>query len=466
MKIKRYLLTLVFIGMAISCFAQTADSILITGRFEGNTKYVRAVLYRFGAGEAPILNTEIKEERFHMTVPLSLPAGVYRLRYSQNDPDAAIDLIITGERRIDFRLDIGKSHAIPVFDTSEQNRAWYDYQSLASRQTEKITVLGGFIGSYPGEKDAVVREAYKALEKEKQVLQSAYDRFGRQYAGTWAGNMVKNRPQWFPNPKDHPKLQAFYYREQYWKGINTSDTTLLNSPLYTEHMLNYLRYYMNSGIHFSEEEQKKGFKESVDTIVQRFSANATLRKFSINYLTQGFKEIGQEEVLQYIDEKYSEKGQCSDEQGDAELKQRLAAYAALKPGMPAPAITFADRQNTEAGLKDLRADTVIVAFWASWCPHCAAAMPKVDTAMAGHPGIQLLAVSLDEDPKAYREAAGKLGNMLHLCDYRKWQSQPVEDYHIVATPTFFMLDKDRKIIGKYTSADALISGLTPYNQNR
>jgi len=102
---------------------------------------------------------------------------------------------------------------------------------------------------------------------------------------------------------------------------------------------------------------------------------------------------------------------------------------------------------------------VIVAFWASWCPHCTDAMPALNTAAAVHPGIRVLAVSLDEDPKAYIEATARLGNMLHLCEYRKWKSKPVADYHVTATPTFFMLDRERRIMGRYSSMESLEEGM-------
>jgi len=33
-----------------------------------------------------------------------------------------------------------------------------------------------------------------------------------------------------------------------------------------------------------------------------------------------------------------------------------------------------------------------------------------------------------------------------MWDYRKWDSQAVNDYYTFATPTLFLLDKDQKII--------------------
>jgi len=80
----------------------------------------------------------------------------------------------------------------------------------------------------------------------------------------------------------------------------------------------------------------------------------------------------------------------------------------------------------------------------------------LDSSVALRENIKVLAVSLDNNGQEYYAEMNKLNHMQHFCDYLKWDSKPVKDYHIVATPTFFMLDKDRFIIGKYSSIGSLL----------
>jgi thiol-disulfide isomerase/thioredoxin len=302
-----------------------------------------------------------------------------------------------------------------------------------------------------------VQSAWQNLEQEKNAAQKKFQQFTAEQGQSWAGKLVKNKPLWFATPKKPATEQQLQYHLQYWQGINTSDTSLLNSYLYPELIYNYISYYLNAE-GMGEEQLTKKLQEAVDTVVLKFSGQPATKKFVLQYMTKGFQQLGQETVLQYMDEKYNRAEQCS-AQGDSALQKRLSAYLALKPGASAPEISFSGFGKDDAGLKDIQSDTLIVAFWASWCNHCQQAMPKVNELAAGRQNLKVLAVSLDDNPGAYMEAAGKLGNMLHLCDYMKWNSKPAVNYHITATPTFFMLDKERRIIGKFASTEMLAAKL-------
>jgi cytochrome oxidase Cu insertion factor (SCO1/SenC/PrrC family) len=61
----------------------------------------------------------------------------------------------------------------------------------------------------------------------------------------------------------------------------------------------------------------------------------------------------------------------------------------------------------------------------------------------------VVAVSVDEDKDAFEKVMKEYPMFRHYCDLKKWKSQPVMDYHINATPSFFMFDKKRTLQGKY-----------------
>ncbi len=43
--------------------------------------------------------------------------------------------------------------------------------------------------------------------------------------------------------------------------------------------------------------------------------------------------------------------------------------------------------------------------------------------------------------KAYKNVPWKM-----VCDFKSWDSQAAKDYHVFATPTYFLLDNDLKIM--------------------
>lgn len=195
--------------------------------------------------------------------------------------------------------------------------------------------------------------------------------------------------------------------------------------------------------------------------MKQFEGNEKTKEFALKYLQLGFKEIGNEAVLQYIDQNHAAAAQCTED--DDELKKRLAGYEAMKPGMLAPTIAFntnnsmvlATGLDTIKNLYDIKADQTLVVFWASWCPHYMEELPKLNEWAKNNPNTKVVAISLDEDKTAYQTAIANFTNLSHYCDFKKWDSKSVADYYVYGTPTFFVLDKDKKIVGKYADLHSI-----------
>lgn len=307
----------------------------------------------------------------------------------------------------------------------------------------------------------MVKSALQEWEMEKKIYAENLETFKSAMQGTWAYEMVANRPYYFTNPQDEPRLQDFEKREHFWDSFDANNPKLINTPLYTEHILNYLRYWMNPNMNFSAEEKTEGFKRAVDVIIRKFSGNNETHEFAYKYLTLGFKEIGEETVLQYLDENYKDlANQCFDEFEKTEFEKRMEGYAAMKVGNKAPDFEFrveSGKMKVESSkskvksLHKVKADKTLVVFWSSTCPHCLEEMPKLNEWAANQKDVKVLTVSLDTDKKSFLETIAKYANLIHTCDFKGWDTEAAKSYFIAATPTFILLDKDKKILGKYSS---------------
>jgi thiol-disulfide isomerase/thioredoxin len=169
----------------------------------------------------------------------------------------------------------------------------------------------------------------------------------------------------------------------------------------------------------------------------------------------GFKELGNEKVLQYIDEQYAIAQQCTSD--DKALQKRLKGYEALKVGNIAPEIVLTSNDGKPKTLKDFPHEAVVIVFWASWCPHCMEEMPKLQEWAKNNPSTLVLAVSLDDEYTAFQNAIKDFPNMLHNCDLQKWKGQIVSDYYIAATPTLMVLDQNRNIDSKWNGIISFIN---------
>ncbi len=142
------------------------------------------------------------------------------------------------------------------------------------------------------------------------------------------------------------------------------------------------------------------------------------------------------------------------------------------------ASTIATNKNTEVGAKfqdyvfnkptntaaksvsAVKADKKVVVFWASTCSHCEAELPKLIekyNAMKAQK-IEVIAFSLDTEKAAYDNKVKSLP-WINDTELKGWYSSYADVYNVRATPTYFVLDADNKIIAKPDHAADVISYL-------
>jgi len=60
----------------------------------------------------------------------------------------------------------------------------------------------------------------------------------------------------------------------------------------------------------------------------------------------------------------------------------------------------------------------------------------------------VVAVALEDNNKDYAQFAKKLTTWTNILGLKKWENEMAIEYKINSTPTYFILDKDKKIIAK------------------
>ena len=105
--------------------------------------------------------------------------------------------------------------------------------------------------------------------------------------------------------------------------------------------------------------------------------------------------------------------------------------------------------TTVKSIYDVKADKKIVLFWASTCSHCEEEIPKIIEKYneLKAQNIQVIGLSVDSDKEKYEKRIKDLP-WINDAEIRGWNSSYAEKYNVHATPTYFVLDKDNKIIAK------------------
>ena len=120
---------------------------------------------------------------------------------------------------------------------------------------------------------------------------------------------------------------------------------------------------------------------------------------------------------------------------------------------PAPDISFTtlNGQKTKS-LHDLKEDTLLINFWASWCTPCIKEFPAMIKKVKQSKGrIGLVAISIDETPAAAQafidEHIGEdVKHVYWVWDEGKELSS--EQFGVVKVPETVVVDKNRKIVEK------------------
>jgi thiol-disulfide isomerase/thioredoxin len=111
-----------------------------------------------------------------------------------------------------------------------------------------------------------------------------------------------------------------------------------------------------------------------------------------------------------------------------------------------------DKDGKVIDLSKIQSDKALLVFYASWCPHCQELLPKLNEFSKSNKTIEILAISLDSKQEDWIKFIddNKL-EFTNLNNPNGWDGTTASDYFIYATPTMFLLDSEKKIIGKPTN---------------
>ena len=101
-----------------------------------------------------------------------------------------------------------------------------------------------------------------------------------------------------------------------------------------------------------------------------------------------------------------------------------------------------------ATLSAYKGKTLILNFWATWCPPCRAEMPSMETLYQRYKGqgLEILAVNIGENADTVQQFMQKNGFTFPVP--LDLDSRIGAKYGIEAIPTTFIIDKEGKIIGR------------------
>jgi len=358
----------------------------------------------------------------------------------------------------DFRVEKG-----------QENRWYYTYATAQPKRDQAMSAWvflkqkyeeDELFQSHIAAKKAIDMEiAHLNTEDEQFVANLPDDSYMKWYLPlrsllSRVGNVAQNMPELIPETLQ--QLRAIDYTEE----------KLDKSGLFYEAIFNHIWFIENSSGPL--ELVFKDLNQSIDIIADQLKNDDE----RFNLVMEKMFEILEERNLFTSSQYLAEKLLNSDDCGclNPQIQRKLKRYMKLAQGQIAPNIIFTDYTYFPEGvsaktLKDLDAELKLVVFAAGWCPHCVEAMPKIAENYGAwkDKGVEVILVSLDDNPKDFAKFAAPFP-FISTTDYRKWDGKAAEDYQVYATPSYFILDKDLKILIRPKSVEHIKSWINAYTK--
>ena len=151
----------------------------------------------------------------------------------------------------------------------------------------------------------------------------------------------------------------------------------------------------------------------------------------------------------------------AEELNDSYLVIKLTQFKNLSIGNVAPDILWETEKNgikKQHHLSELAiSENYILIFWSSACSHCLEQLPKLKTLVQSLNGTEykVIAIGLEDNATKWENEILKYPEFTHILKLGKWENEVVKTYSLTSTPTYFVLDKDKRFIEKPESIEDL-----------
>jgi thiol-disulfide isomerase/thioredoxin len=408
------------------------------------------ILYQLkGVDQKYLANATSENGEFTLVVPKGSEPGMYRLFYD-NTNNKFIDILYNNES-IDVEFNPDYPEVIVKFNTSEENKLFQNYiDEVSTLENSLDSIQTIYFQPFDPKQKNIITEFYK---KELDTYSKTQQRFEKKSNGKLVHHFIKASHRYFSDTlmKD-VNLYMKQVKSHYYDYIDFNNKQILNSALIVNKIIDYIMYLNTSN---DDVMTTKLRKEAVTSTLSKID-NLPLKKDIIESLLYLFAQGEKIDVVNYILKNHFEKLPVAYQ--DFEFKTLINDMLKTTVGFQAPDILWKDngKQRSLYSLEK-KSDYYIIAFWSSTCPHCLKEMPQLYKYLTDKPQITTLAVALEtkESKAAWKEETFYYENFIHVVGMDKWKSTYSKDYGVTGTPSFFVLDKTKKIIAKPYDVKAL-----------
>jgi len=428
-----------FLFFAISLSVQSQNS--VKGKLAPDSDYKWVILYQLkGANQVYIANTTLQEGSFELEFPENAENGMYRLTYDLEN--SGFVNFLYNKENVELNFDPTYPSGTLRFETSNENKIYNEYVIKSETSQQRLDSLQVVYFRLQNEEEQLkTANSFKVEAKNRKGLQEMYEDLSK---GKLANNFIKAERNFvadsiFESPQEY--LNSI--KNHYFDYIDFSDEALYNSTYFSEKIIDYV-FYLNSSD--DVEVQQQLFKRNVEDVIEKIGDNTYIKSEILTVLLHAFAQIENVEVIEYLIEKHylKQEEKYKDQKFIDEIKLKIK----LAVGKAAPDFSW-EEEGTKVWLSKMdNAEKYVLVFWSTTCSHCLNEVPQLYEFTKDKEDVHVIAVALENDEFGFNYHTKDFVNWTNILGLNKWQNKIARDYEINSTPTYFVLDADKKIIAK------------------
>ena len=404
----------------------------LKGTFEPFTKDIKWVmLYQIKDGRQHyIKNTKIENKSFYFEMPKEASSGMYRVVYRLKG-EVFLDFLYNKED-VSFKFNPDYPEETVAYSKSRENKMYQEYlvNILGAQQYLDSLQIAYFKDPKPSTATTYQETYYelKDIQKEYQNKSKSMLAFNFiQATQRYNAKTVLEAPQEY---LENIKINFFEH-------IDFKDPILVNSSFLVDRTIDYI-----FNLNYSQDKtiQQNLYKESIKNVIE-IPKKISLQKDLIQIIIEEFVKTEDAEMVKYVLDNYYKKLPKS-QQSEGYITETLAKISVVV-GAIAPDFKWGEKKQ----LSTLNTHkNYIVVFWSTGCSHCKKQLPEMYAFLKDYKDIQVVAVALEKEDTDFKKLIPKFPGWEHVLGKGKWKNNIARSYNIEATPTFILLNANKRII--------------------
>ncbi|HMM11375.1 MAG TPA: DUF5106 domain-containing protein [Bacteroidales bacterium] len=251
--------------------------------------------------------------------------------------------------------------------------------------------------------------------------------------------------------RENRELAYRYYKDNYWNYFNLGDDRLIRTPL----LPSKLQQYMDQLVPPSPD----SVVQAIDFLLGRAKGAQEITDFLAWHFLSEYQQpklMGMDKAFVHVADQYFLKGKVSGLTPSIreKIQERADRMRPTLIGNAAPDMWLIDTTGAYRSFRELKSEYIIIIFWDQTCSHCKKEMEDLYNVYKNKKfDFEVFAVNSTNDFDGWKHYINeKKYPWLHVNGTKSFTPDFHQLYDIYSVPVIYILNRERKIIGKRIAA--------------